>query len=706
MLSWSLRPEALAALLITGLLYLRGWVILRRVHPARFGLAQAGWFCTGLVTVWLAIASPLDAFASLSLSSHMMQHLLLTMVAPIMLLSGRPWLPLLRGLPRKVAREGVAPILAWPAFQRFSHRLSSPVCGWIAFVGVTFTWHIPAFYDAALGNQRLHELEHASFLLGALWFWWPIVQPWPARAHWPRWAMIPYLLLASLANSAVAAMLAFGERPFYATYRAADGVLGMNALEDQVAAGALMWVGSSLFFFTSAAVVAWQFLAPQNLRRPSGEPARLRQKKPAVRQSTRWEWNGRWMGPTRRLAQLLMFALAAWIVWDGFTGPEQAPLNLAGILPWTHWRGFAVLALLIAGNLFCMTCPFTFARDLTRKFWQPKWTWPAWLRTKWLALGLVVIYLVSYELFALWNWPLATAWIIVGYFVAIIVIDGLFKGASFCKFICPIGQFHFTQSMVSPLEVQVRKTSTCVTCTTQDCLKGNAQQRGCELELFLPAKRGNQDCTFCLDCVQACPHDNAVVAPADPSRVLVQDPPRSSVGRWQDRLDWVALVALFVFGAFVNAIAMVGPMVAWLEGAPWREWTLLLGGLLVAPALIIGGLRGFGAARPMVAGLIPIGFAMWLAHFTFHLLTAWGTPAVALAGEQAAWQPPGWIVDSLIPMELTLLAGGVMMSWWFLWRIGGRTGVSRWPWLLLTALLYLLGVWIFLQPMEMRGTLL
>lgn len=707
-LSWSLRPGALAALLITGVLYQRGWAVLRRVHPARFAPAHAGWFWSGLAIVWLAIASPLDAFASLSLTSHMIQHLLLTMVAPLCLLAGRPWLPIIRGLPRWFAREAVAPILAWPAFQRVSHRIGSPIFGWICYVAVTLIWHIPAFYDAALGSPILHELEHASFLLSAIWFWWPVVQPWPARPHWPRWTMIVYLVLADVANTALAAVLAFSERPLYATYRAADGVLGMDAVADQTAAGMLMWTGGSLIFFTAAAVIAIQYLMPKGLRRPSGGPggARWQLGRFPWLALPRFRFPKLWLPRLRRLAQMTMFALAIWIVWDGFAGSEEAPLNLAGVLPWTHWRGFAVLALLVAGNLFCMACPFTFARDLGRRFWKPRLQWPEWLRTKWLALALAVVYLMSYELFALWNWPLATAWIIVGYFVAAIVVDGLFKGGSFCKFVCPIGQFHFTQSLASPLEVKVKQPTACVSCKTQDCIKGNEQHRGCELELFLPAKRGNQDCTFCLDCVKACPHDNVGIGWSEPARVMAGDVPRSSVGRWQDRLDWVALIALFVFGAFINAVAMVGPVVAWLDGALWREILLLVGGLLLLPAAVLALLDGFGKARGMVAGLVPLGFAMWLAHFLFHLLTGWGTPGIAMSGEAVAWQPPGWVVDLLIPMELTLLGAGVIASWWLLWKTAHRLTISPWPWLLLAAGLYLLGVWIFLQPMEMRGTLL
>ncbi len=115
-----------------------------------------------------------------------------------------------------------------------------------------------------------------------------------------------------------------------------------------------------------------------------------------------------------------------------------------------------------------------------------------------MAVALIVLYLWSYEAFDLWDKPAATAWIIVGYFLAALVIDGFFRGASFCKYVCPIGQFHFVQSLASPLEIKIRQPDVCASCRTFDCIKGNEDQRGCELKLFQPRKSGNMDCTFCL----------------------------------------------------------------------------------------------------------------------------------------------------------------------------------------------------------------
>ncbi len=218
-----------------------------------------------------------------------------------------------------------------------------------------------------------------------------------------------------------------------------------------------------------------------------------------------------------------MFALAFLMIADGLFGHQMSSMNLAGVLPWTHWRGLLVIGLLVAGNFFCMACPFMLTRDLGRRVLPAGWNWPRRLRSKWFAVGLLAIYLWAYEVFDLWDSPWWTAWIAVGYFVTSFLIDGLFKGASFCKYVCPIGQFNFVQSLVSPLEIKVRDMDQCRTCTTHECIRGNSVQRGCELQLFQPKKAGNMDCTFCLDCVHACPHDNVGILASVPTSQLIRD---------------------------------------------------------------------------------------------------------------------------------------------------------------------------------------
>ncbi len=273
----------------------------------------------------------------------------------------------------------------------------------------------------------------------------------------------------------------------------------------------------------------------------------------------------RWRN-ARLCLQLPLLLLAVAVIYDGLAGPQAAPMNLAGVLPWIHWRGVLILGLLAVGNLFCFACPFTLPRLLARRWFvrgdanpqRARWrVWPRPLRNKWLAVALVAVFLWSYEAFSLWDRPAWTAWIALGYFAAAFAIDGFFRGGTFCKYVCPIGQFNFVQSLVSPTEVQVRSPQTCASCRTHDCLVGRGGSPGCEMQLHLPQKSSNLDCTLCLDCVQACPHDNIGVIVGSPLDRVSHNRFRSGLGRLSERTDLAALTLLLVFGAFANAAGMV-----------------------------------------------------------------------------------------------------------------------------------------------------
>jgi len=175
----------------------------------------------------------------------------------------------------------------------------------------------------------------------------------------------------------------------------------------------------------------------------------------------------------RLVLQLPMALLAALLILDGLRGPQAGPMNLAGVLPWIHWRGLLILSLLAGGNFFCLACPFTLPRAVARRWLPAGRDWPRWLRSKWLAVVLLVLFLWAYEVFSLWDSPRWTAWIAVGYVAAAFVIDGFFRGAAFCKYVCPIGQFNFVQSLVSPLQVKVLDRKACTECRTKDCIRGS-----------------------------------------------------------------------------------------------------------------------------------------------------------------------------------------------------------------------------------------
>ncbi len=160
----------------------------------------------------------------------------------------------------------------------------------------------------------------------------------------------------------------------------------------------------------------------------------------------------------RTVLQIPLLIVSVIMVLHGLLGPDLAPKNLASTLTWVHFRGALVLILLCAGNFFCLACPFMLVRNIARLFFKPQRNWPRVLRNKWLSVALFIAILFVYELFDLWSSPWWTAWLIVSYFIGALVVDGLFKHATFCKFVCPIGQFNFVASTLSPLEVTRLRT--------------------------------------------------------------------------------------------------------------------------------------------------------------------------------------------------------------------------------------------------------
>jgi polyferredoxin len=498
---------------------------------------------------------------------------------------------------------------------------------------------------------------------------------------------------------------------------------------------------------------------------------------PALGRFLRWRH-------ARTLLQLPLFLLALLLLYDGFLGPQLAPKNLATVSVWIHYRGVLVLTLLLLGNFFCLACPFMLPRRLAKHLQarlgggRPV---PRWLRGKWAAAALVATFFFTYEYFDLWASPLLTAWVILAYFVGALLIDSLFRGAAFCKHLCPIGQFNFVYGLLSPTEVAIRAPTTCATCTTKECIAGAGPSLpGCELHLFLPKKVGNMDCTFCLDCIHACPYDNIGIMARLPGAELIPDPKRSGIGHFSQRPDLALLLLTLGFGGYVNAFAMIRPVyalelrIAQALGLHSEFPILLLifvVGLGLIPGVLVGGaawatlwltadrrlptadrrpptaignslvksnaqhsaltsasdcLRAQHSALSIATrysfALVPLFFGMWLAHYTFHVLTGAltilpvtqtflrdvGLPSLGVPRwELAALLPSKWI----FPIQMGFLYSGLLGSIVLALLIAQQAHHSRrlalraaLPWMGVAFLLVVVAIWIMLQPMEMRGS--
>lgn len=463
---------------------------------------------------------------------------------------------------------------------------------------------------------------------------------------------------------------------------------------------------------------------------------------------------------TRRALQVLTLSMAALVIASGLAGRQAAPRNLATVLTWIHFRGLLIIGLLAFGNLVCAACPMMLVRDVGRRFVQPTRRWPRALRNKWTAIVLLGSGLFAYEYFDLWNLPRATALIVLGYFGVAMLVDLTFSGASFCKFVCPVGQFNFLGSTLSPFELQVRDRSVCERCRTADCLKGRAPvasapavalplplyrtrvqppaRRGCELGLFLPAKIGNLDCTLCLDCVRACPSDNIGLVSRTPAAELGGGERRSGIGRLIARVDLAVLTIVFTFGALLNAFAMTGTAAhlqhllmhgAYRISETWTLAALFTTGLILTPAILLTAAavstRILAADRRALTAiatryayaLVPLGAGVWLAHFGFHALS--GALTVVPVTQSSVidvfgrawlgaprWSWTGIRPGLLFPAELGCIVMGALGSIAVVQAIANHDEqplLASVPWHALIALLAVVATWTLLQPMDMRG---
>ena len=238
------------------MLYLRGWPRGHALRPSKLPVWRAICFCSGVSAFWSAIASPISVYDDVLLTVHMVQHLILMSVAPPLILLGAPTVPLLRGLPRPLLRKILAPLLRSEALRQIVHALLHPITGWLALNLAFLGWHVPGAFELALHSETWHEVEHSCFFFTAILFWWTVIQPWPSREIFPRWKVIPYLLTADFVNTGLSAFLAFSGRVFYPSYAAAPRVSSLTPINDQIAAGAFMWVvGSFIYLVPTVAIV-------------------------------------------------------------------------------------------------------------------------------------------------------------------------------------------------------------------------------------------------------------------------------------------------------------------------------------------------------------------------------------------------------------------------------------------------------------------
>lgn len=250
--AWNWEPLLLAGLAITAAFYARGVVFLRRRSGSGGSASgrKVAAFALGMLAVFVALVSPLDALAGALFSAHMGQHILLMQVAAPLLVLGISPAILAWGAPRAWRR----PLLSGGHSLAWVHTswkaLSHPLVAWALHTLALWIWHTPRLYEAALVDERLHVLEHLSFLGSGLLYWWTVFQP----KGLDRELGVRLLSVFTMAmqSGLLGALLTFAPLPWYAGQSAGAAAWGLTALEDQQLAGVLMWAPGGLVYLISA----------------------------------------------------------------------------------------------------------------------------------------------------------------------------------------------------------------------------------------------------------------------------------------------------------------------------------------------------------------------------------------------------------------------------------------------------------------------
>jgi len=250
--AWSFDPNVVLSLVMVALIYVAGLRELSRrgrLHRS-VGPRHVLFFALGLLAI--VLESPIDALSNRLLTAHMVQHLLLLLIAPPLLLLGKPIPVLVVGAPRPLVRWLARGHARRSWFRRLTRLLTAPYFAWSAFIGNLLAWHLPVCYDAALGNDGVHHLEHLCFLVTGIMFWWVIVQPYPGRPRVAYGWRVLYILAAMVPGTLLGMVFIFSGTALYPFYAALPRMWDMSVLIDQSFAGTIMMVGGDAVLVCAA----------------------------------------------------------------------------------------------------------------------------------------------------------------------------------------------------------------------------------------------------------------------------------------------------------------------------------------------------------------------------------------------------------------------------------------------------------------------
>ena len=266
--AWNLNPLPTLLLLMAAYLYLNGlnnWQ--RPSHP--ISLWQRASFFAGLFTIFIALQSPMDALGEHMLSFHQLQHFLLRMMAPLLVLLGAPLTPVLRGLPPWALQGIVRPTVRHWLARAIYDKLTNPVVSASMFMGVLYLWQFPGGFNLALRNEFVHALMHITMMSSGFIFYWAVIDPKPRRSRVHYGVRVLYLGLIVLPNTLLGAIITFSKGIIYSHYEDVYQPFNMSLLTDQQIGGLMLWVPGDMMSILSAGIVMIMWYEREESANPS-----------------------------------------------------------------------------------------------------------------------------------------------------------------------------------------------------------------------------------------------------------------------------------------------------------------------------------------------------------------------------------------------------------------------------------------------------
>lgn len=280
LLLWSFDPTVVLPLVLAATGYLWAVRSVDAAHPhTRVAHRRIAAWLAGLIVIELALQSPIEAYDTTLFSDHMVQHVLLTMVAAPLLALGAPITLLLRFAQPDARRRWILPVL----HSRIIKAISFPVVTWILFAGYMWIAHFSALYELSLESPLIHQAEHAGFLVTALLFWWPAVaaDPSPWRMRHPN--RLVYTFLQMPQNTFLGLTIYSATVPLYPYYVNLARTWGPSVIDDQQIAGGIMWIAGDVVFMTAIMLILRGLLRNEE-REAAASDARVAPELAAIRE--------------------------------------------------------------------------------------------------------------------------------------------------------------------------------------------------------------------------------------------------------------------------------------------------------------------------------------------------------------------------------------------------------------------------------------